>query len=144
MNIENYQSKPFCRVMTAFEEMLVEDEIKCEIRLINGQENLFAIVSIILWPLEIKGFRIMKSRNFDEAGNNKLNLVPPSITGSDKSSYTQVYQIHNKQLWYKFQNKVLDHYFLKRKEQTNTGSNPTNNNENMSDEEIERLAKIIH
>ena len=142
MNDSDYKSKPISRVGQAFDEMLTNGEVELKLNIASTPGNVLAYVSIIVWPIEMKGFRIMES-NRPNAKGGFINLVPPALQSKvDKSRYIPVFHIHNFALWFKLQDKVLKHYYELKNSHSSTNT-PLSNSEDIPDEEIDEIIKEI-
>ncbi len=73
----------------------------------KNNENLMAQVNLTIGPLELRGFRIMKTKFKDN--KNRFVLFPPSVRcGGGK--FMHIVRIGDKKYWAELQDYVLDKF----------------------------------
>ena len=102
------------KVVKALEEMIDNDEIEFEFDHWNKGGSLLAFMRIKMPPLVIKGFRLMES-NFPNWRGEYISVMPPMITGKERSDKTIVFFIEDKELWQKLAGKIIEKYYLDKK-----------------------------
>lgn len=132
MDIEKYKQQPTSKLVNAFEEMIIGDEINFEFDIINNQGACLAYLTVIMWPLELSGFRIMQGSRPNYNGEY-INLAPPSIK-NNKGGYNATFWLHNPVLWFKFQNLAVKHYY----EAKENCYSKTNEGELLNNDEIDK------
>lgn len=126
------EDKQKSKVVQALEEMIDNDQIVFEFDLWNGPGSLLAFVRVIITPLVLKGFRVMESSYPNWRGEH-ISVMPPMIYRGKKEPLITFF-IEDKQLWYKFAGKIIEKYFLAKK-------NKYENKKRLTDNDYEEIDK---
>lgn len=113
MKNEEIKTKP--KLASLLEELLLNDEVEFEFDFPKNLLNTMAFVRIIIPPLILKGFRIMRSDYLNRKGDH-INVVPPFIKGRGRGDLYQTFYIEDKDLWYKLEDKIIEKYHQVKKE----------------------------
>lgn len=114
MDIKKFENEPISKVGQALQEMIDNDEIKFDFYSTNNEGSVFSYVQIIMWPLVLTGFRIIKT-SFKNSKGEYIGFVPPSIRAS-KETYINTFWLHNPELWKKLNTRALEHYYQHKKQ----------------------------
>lgn len=138
--MENDQ-KQNSKLVQLFDEMLDNNEIEFGIDLVSNHGTLLAFVTLMSYPLFIKGFRIMESSRLNSNGE-AISLLPPClVSNKDRTSYTRIFFIGDLTIWNKLQSKAIQAYYKKKKD-SYSGTNKSNGTFTKEDEDW--INKNVH
>lgn len=87
--------------------MLDVDELKVKLKRTDGTGELLAIVTIEDETISLRGFMVMRSKYEHPRCGDFLRVLPP-MYGTNKKK--MVVYFHNKEIWYKIEDKILAAY----------------------------------
>lgn len=113
INTENYER--LSPVVKAFEEMIDNNQLGISFRMCqSANSSVLALVTLEMWPMVIKGFRLVSKSYPRENDKYPIKLLAPSLPYKNKfnhqTSYAPIFTIDIYSIWKKLEANVVEAY----------------------------------
>lgn len=112
----NTEKNGVSRVVLALEQMIDNDELKIDFNIkTDTNSTILALVTLNMWPMTIKGFRLVKRSYLQENDNNSIRLLAPAFPYKSKFNnqikYAPIFILDVYSIWRKLESKVIEAYY---------------------------------
>lgn len=102
-------------VVEALERLIDNNELKIDLRILNNPSSpILALATLNMWPLTIKGFRLVKKAYQQDDSDHPIRLLPPSFSYKDKitnqTKYAPIFLLDSYSIWKKLEIRVIETY----------------------------------